>query len=82
MQRIGVMLMAAMLGAHARAKIVTENMPYQHSDVALEGYLAYDAAAKDKRPVVLVVHEWWGLNDFARQKTRELARARHGRRRL
>lgn len=74
--------MAGVLAAHARAKIVTEDAPYQHGDVALEGYLAYDDAAKGKRPGVLIVHEWWGLNDFARQKTRELARARHGRRRL
>jgi len=73
MKRIGVILMAGVLAAHARAKIVTENVPYQHGDVALEGYLAYDDAARGKRPGVLVVHEWWGLNDFAKQKARELA---------
>jgi dienelactone hydrolase len=65
--------MAAMSTAQASARIVTQSVDYHHGGVALVGYLAYDDAVKEKRPGVLVVHEWWGLNDFARQKARELA---------
>jgi dienelactone hydrolase len=39
----------------------------------MKGYLAYDEGVKGKRPGVLVVHEWWGLNDYARMRARMLA---------
>jgi dienelactone hydrolase len=35
--------------------------------------MAYDDKAQGKRPGVLVVHEWWGLNDFIREKAKALA---------
>jgi dienelactone hydrolase len=41
----------------------------------LQGFLAYDAAAKGKRPGVLVVHEWWGHNQHARNQAIRLAKA-------
>jgi dienelactone hydrolase len=39
----------------------------------MKGYLAYDDKIKDKRPGVLVVHEWWGHNEYARKRARMLA---------
>jgi len=39
----------------------------------LKGFVAYDDNIKGKRPVVLVVHEWWGLNDYAKMRARKLA---------
>jgi dienelactone hydrolase len=56
-----------------QAKVVTKTVPYRHNGVTLEGYLAYDDAAKGKRPGVLIVHEWWGLNDYARRRAEQLA---------
>ncbi len=35
---------------------------------------SYDDAVKGKRPGVLVVHEWWGLNDYAKKRADDLAR--------
>jgi dienelactone hydrolase len=55
-------------------KIVTESVPYKQDNTILEGYLAYDDAAKGKRPGVLVVHEWWGLNNFAKKTAERLAK--------
>lgn len=41
--------------------------------VTLKGYLAYDASNEEVRPGVLVVHEWWGHNEYARRRARMLA---------
>ena len=41
--------------------------------VKMQGYVVYDSARAGKRPAVLVVHEWWGLNDYSKMRARELA---------
>jgi dienelactone hydrolase len=35
----------------------------------------YSAKGKKPGPAVIVVHEWWGLNDYARDRARQLAQA-------
>ncbi len=55
------------------SKVVTQMIPYDHDGTKMQGYLAYDDASAKKRPGVLVVHEFWGLNDFAKQRTEKLA---------
>jgi dienelactone hydrolase len=57
----------------AQAKVVTKTIAYDHDGQKLQGYLAYDDAKAGPRPGVLVIHEWWGLNDYAKMRTRELA---------
>ena len=71
----GMFMVIAVLafGSLAEAKVVTKEVPYGHNKVKLVGYLAYDDAAKGKRPGVLVVHEWWGLNEYAKKRARQLA---------
>jgi dienelactone hydrolase len=61
------------MAAQAAAEVQTRAIRYQHADAELEGYLAWDDRFEGKRPGVLVVHEWWGLNDYARQRARQLA---------
>lgn len=51
----------------------TERREYKDGDTLLEGYLAWDPQKKDKCPVVLVVHDWSGLNNFACGKADKLA---------
>ncbi len=55
-------------------KIVTQAVQYKQDDTILEGYLAFDDAKKGKRPGVLVVHEFWGLNKFAKSRAENLAK--------
>src|SRR5437762_5624656 len=63
------------LGGAARAEIKTQEIEYKAGDTPLKGFLAYDDAQKGKRPGVLVVHEWWGMNEHARNQAIRLAKA-------
>lgn len=59
--------------APERPNVGTEELDYESGDTKLEGFLAYPEDDHEKRPAVLVVHEWWGLNDYARSRARMLA---------
>ena len=74
MKKVLLILSILLFAATAEAKIVSKHMEYRHGDTILEGYLAYDEAIKNKRPGVLVVHEWWGLNDYVRMRVDKLAK--------
>jgi dienelactone hydrolase len=69
---IALMLLCILAGT-AHAKVVTKPVSYVEGGAALEGYLAYDDAISGKVPGILVVHEWWGLNDYARGRAEKLA---------
>ena len=56
-----------------QAAVVGKTVEYREGDTLMKGYLAYDDAIEGKRPGILVVHEWWGLNDYARQRAEQLA---------
>ncbi|WP_444929774.1 dienelactone hydrolase family protein [Microbulbifer sp. SSSA002] len=51
----------------------TEAINYTVNGDSFCGYLAWDANISDKRPGVLLVHEWWGHNAFVRQQAEKLA---------
>lgn len=57
----------------AKSTIIEENVSYNADTTALNGFVVYDDAIKTKRPVVLIIHEWWGLNDYAKSRARQLA---------
>ena len=54
-------------------KLKEENISYKLDSLTMDGYVVYDENITGKRPAVLVVHEWWGLNDYARSRARQLA---------
>lgn len=58
----------------ASAEIHTEAVEYKHGDVTLEGWLAYDASVKGRRPGVLIVHQWKGLGAYEKRRAEMLAR--------
>jgi dienelactone hydrolase len=58
----------------APAAVQTKTIVYKHGDLECRGFLAWDDSVKGPRPGVLVLHEWWGLNDYARGRAEELAK--------
>jgi dienelactone hydrolase len=50
-----------------------ETIAYSADSVTMNGFIAWNDADSSQRPVVLIVHEWWGLNDYARNRARQLA---------
>ncbi len=54
-------------------KVREENVTYTGDSVTMHGYVAYDESREGARPAVIVVPEWWGLNDHARDRARRLA---------
>jgi dienelactone hydrolase len=69
---ITMVLLAVGLVA-AAPKIESKSVEYTAGGVSMRGYLAWDANVKGTRPGVLVVHEWWGQNEYIRKRARMLA---------
>jgi len=61
------------LAAASRAEIKTQVIEYKDGDTTLEGFLAWDDAITTPRPGVLVVHDWNGLDDYEKNRARQLA---------
>jgi len=53
--------------------IVGEEIAYETDSTLMRGYLAHNSAIDEKKPGIIVVHEWWGHDDFARKKAEKLA---------
>src|SRR5690349_10753626 len=53
--------------------IKEEAVTYTADTITANGFVTYDANKEGKRPGVLVVHEWWGLNDYTRSRAKQLA---------
>lgn len=53
--------------------LVTKEITYSSDGTTLKGFLAYDKNKEGKRPGIIVVHEWWGQNQYARHRAKMLA---------
>ena len=70
---LALLLITALSGT-ADAAVQGREVDYSAGDgTVLKGYLATDPAQAGKRPGILVVHEWWGLNNYARKRADMLA---------
>ena len=69
------LLLLALLAASAtvHAAVRGHEITYSDGGTSFKGYIAYDDAISGKRPGILVVHEWWGHNEYARKRARMLA---------
>ena len=55
------------------ANINSQEITYSADGVDMNGYIAWDSSIEGERPGILVVHEWWGLGDFVRNRADALA---------
>jgi len=58
---------------NSMANIQSQEVSYRAGGVDMKGYIAWDADRAGPRPGVLVVHEWWGANDYSRRRANMLA---------
>ena len=54
-------------------KLKGEEVSYATDSTEMKGYIAYNENKQGKHPAVVIVHEWWGHNDYVRQRADMLA---------
>ncbi len=54
-------------------KIKEDNVTYTGDSISMSGFVAYDENKEGPRPAVIVVPEWWGLNDYPKHRAKQLA---------
>lgn len=57
----------------ADSSIQKEEVNYYSENRLCKGYIAFDVNKNENLPVVIIVHEWWGLNEYARSRARQIA---------
>ena len=73
MKVLFVFVLAFLIAGAAPAAVKIEPVEYKSGGVTMNGWIAYDDAQQGKRPGVLVVHEWWGLNQYVQNRAKMLA---------
>lgn len=73
MKTLSAFVLAASLVSGADAALVEKTVIYKQGDTELEGFHVYDDAVPGKRPAVLVIHQWTGLSDYEKRRSRMLA---------
>ncbi len=73
MRIIGAMLILVMTAVSAHGEVRGKPLDYTSDGTMMKGYVAYDDSFTGKRPGILVVHEFWGNNEYARSRARMLA---------
>jgi carboxymethylenebutenolidase len=57
-------------GLHSFAK--TETVSFTSGDETISGYLA-SPESKGRHPALVIIHEWWGLNDWVKEQAQKFA---------
>ncbi len=56
-----------------KSNIKTESVSYSADTLQATGFVAYDAAKKSPLPIVVVIPEWWGVNEYPESRAKQLA---------
>ena len=68
------MVASLFIANNALAAIKTQVVDYSLGNTVMEGYVAYDDSITTQRPGILIVHDWMGLGQFAKDKAEKLAK--------
>lgn len=68
-----VALLAMMVSAVAHAEIRIEAVDYKLDGTTFKGQVVWDDAQGEKQPGVLIIHEWWGPNDYVKGRAKQIA---------
>jgi dienelactone hydrolase len=53
--------------------IKTSDVTYTFNGKQSNGFIAYDENQKGKLPIVVIIHEWWGVTDYVKSRAKQLA---------
>lgn len=70
---VSLMAYASIGATSSFGAVRLDPVEYKLGQTTYKGFVAFDDAASGKRPGVLVVHEWWGCNEYAQTRARMLA---------
>jgi len=75
MRRLATFIFMAVLTVttQTHSAIQTKTIEYTHNGITFDGYLAWDDKGSNPRPGVMVIHEWKGLESYAKMRTEQLA---------
>jgi carboxymethylenebutenolidase len=68
----GAFIGAVQLLTAAPAEVKTATVQFSNGKEDIDGYVALPAG-NGKFPAMLVIHEWWGLNDWVKEQAQKLA---------
>jgi len=74
MKRFLTILTLSLVSLSLQAAIKTNEIKYRVAGQEFTGFMAYDSSIKTKRPGILVMHEWWGHDDYSRKRAKKLAK--------
>src|ERR1700742_5106556 len=60
--------------ADSTAAMKEETITFTSDSATLHAFVVYNDSIKGKRPAVIVIPEWWGLNDYPKMRARMLAK--------
>ena len=66
-------IVTSLIISSVQAALVEESVTYRQGGVELEGFHVHDGGIDGKRPAILVIHQWTGLTEYEKRRSRMLA---------
>ena len=56
-----------------KAEVFTKEVTYDHEGTSYKSFAAFPADSVESKPVIFIIPEWWGLNEYAKDRANQLA---------